>query len=224
MGINRSWYEDIKNTISLTEDCAANGGKWLDDFNECETANEEWCKKSGGQFFECESACRNNPEAQICTLQCVMVCKFPNVNITSFEECAAAGNPIMESYPRQCRINGITFTENIGNELEKSDLIIVDNPRPNQKIISPLIVTGQARGYWFFEASFPVELLDENGMLITQGIATAKDEWMTEEFVPFEAKLEFEKQSVQSGRLLLRKDNPSGLPEYDDVLEMIIKF
>lgn len=33
--------------------------------------------------------------------------------ITNFEECAAAGNPIMESYPRQCRANSQTFVEQI---------------------------------------------------------------------------------------------------------------
>ncbi|MBS3104091.1 hypothetical protein J4222_03945 [Candidatus Woesearchaeota archaeon] len=32
-------------------------------------------------------------------------------NITSFEECAAAGYPVMESYPRQCRANGELFVE-----------------------------------------------------------------------------------------------------------------
>ncbi len=31
--------------------------------------------------------------------------------ITNFEECAKAGNPVMESYPRQCAANGKTFTE-----------------------------------------------------------------------------------------------------------------
>jgi hypothetical protein len=31
--------------------------------------------------------------------------------ITNFKECAAADNPVMESYPRQCRANGQTFTE-----------------------------------------------------------------------------------------------------------------
>ena len=31
--------------------------------------------------------------------------------ITSFEECEAAGFPVMESYPRQCRANGRTFIE-----------------------------------------------------------------------------------------------------------------
>lgn len=30
--------------------------------------------------------------------------------VTNFEECKAAGNPIMESYPEQCVANGETFT------------------------------------------------------------------------------------------------------------------
>lgn len=34
-------------------------------------------------------------------------------DITNFEECIAAGNPAMESYPRQCRADGKTFVEKI---------------------------------------------------------------------------------------------------------------
>ena len=30
---------------------------------------------------------------------------------SNFEECVAAGGPVMESYPRQCRANGQTFVE-----------------------------------------------------------------------------------------------------------------
>ena len=33
------------------------------------------------------------------------------VPITNFEECVAAGNPVMESYPRQCSAYGKTFVE-----------------------------------------------------------------------------------------------------------------
>lgn len=33
--------------------------------------------------------------------------------VTNFEECLAAGNPVMESYPRQCRHEGVTYTEKI---------------------------------------------------------------------------------------------------------------
>ena len=151
----------------------------------------------------------------------------PPLRVTNFEECAKAGNPVMESYPRQCRHGDQTFIENIGNELEKRDLIRLSTPRPNQVIQSPLTIKGEARGFWFFEASFPVVLTDWDGRIIAQGIATAKDEWMTSEFVPFEAMLTFtvDKNAYSNrGTLILRKDNPSGLPEHDDALEIPVIF
>ncbi|MBU4466580.1 hypothetical protein KKF47_00760 [Patescibacteria group bacterium] len=35
----------------------------------------------------------------------------PEVIVTNFEECAATGSPVMESYPRQCRYGEQTFVE-----------------------------------------------------------------------------------------------------------------
>ncbi|MDP2668381.1 MAG: Gmad2 immunoglobulin-like domain-containing protein [bacterium] len=143
--------------------------------------------------------------------------------VTNFEECVKAGNAVMESYPRQCRHGGKTFVEDIGNTIEKADLIQLESPRPNEIVRSPLVLLGQARGNWFFEASFPVFLVNWDGLIIAQGIATAKSEWMTADFVPFEATLEFtaDKNAYSPrGALILRKDNPSGLPEHDDALEI----
>lgn len=37
------------------------------------------------------------------------------VTVTNFEECVAAGNPVMESYPRQCRHEGVTYVEEVDN-------------------------------------------------------------------------------------------------------------
>ena len=54
---------------------------------------------------------------------------------------------------------------------------------------SPLQIKGQARGGWYFEANFPVLLLDANGQLLTQHYAQAKGQWMTKSFVPFNGKL-----------------------------------
>lgn len=146
--------------------------------------------------------------------------------VTNFEECVALGNPAMESYPRQCRAGDKTFVENIGNELEKIDLISLDTPRPNQSVESPLTIEGQARGFWFFEGDFPVIITDWDGRIIGEGFATAEGDWMTEEFVPFSAVLEFETPRFSDfndkGTLILRKDNPSGLPENDDALEVPI--
>jgi len=149
----------------------------------------------------------------------------PGVSITTFEECTVAGNPVMESYPRQCRAGGQTFTESVGNELEKTDLIRINTPRPNQTISSPLTITGEARGNWYFEASFPIVLTDWDGKIIAKGIARAKSDWMTTDFVPFEATLTFtvDKNAYRNkGSLILRKDNPSGLPQNDDALEIPI--
>ena len=150
---------------------------------------------------------------------------IPVIIITSFNECAAKGYPILESYPRQCKTpDGKTFTEDIGNELEKADLIKIDNPRPNQLIESPLFVKGEARGYWYFEASFPVKLFDDNGFLLGVMPAQALGDWMTEDFVEFSATLSFAVPSTLKGRLVLEKDNPSGLPENSDELRVPVLF
>lgn len=136
--------------------------------------------------------------------------KKPNVvGVSSFEECALAGSPVMESYPRKCRHDGETFTENIEGEV----------------IESPLIIAGEAKGNWFFEGDFPVILTDWDGRIIAEGYATAKGEWMTEEFVPFTAVLEFKKPVFgERGVLILQKDNPPDNPEFDDALEVGVRF
>ena len=145
--------------------------------------------------------------------------------VTNFEECASAGNPIMESYPRRCASGGQTFTEEIKQESDINNLIHVTNPLPNQLIKSPLIIEGEARGVWFFEASFPVVLTDWDGLIIAEGFATAQGEWMTEEFVPFIATLEFKTPTYKNnGVLILKKDNPSGLPEHDRAFEIPVIF
>jgi len=146
--------------------------------------------------------------------------------VTDFLSCTQAGNPVMESYPRQCRAEtGEIFVEDIGNELEKMDLIRLHSPRPGEEIASPVLVSGEARGNWFFEGSFPVFLVDWDGLIIAEGLATAQSEWMTEEFVPFTVELKFDKPSYKNnGALILKKDNPSGLPQYDDALEIPVYF
>jgi hypothetical protein len=145
--------------------------------------------------------------------------------VNNFEECVAAGYSVMESYPQKCTTSeGETFTEDIGNLLEKEDVITVSTPKPNTKIESPLLVEGEARGTWFFEANFGVKLVNENGEVIAEAPATAQGEWMTEDFVPYSAELEFEAPEDGEGRLILEKANPSGMEENDDQVEFPIEF
>ncbi len=107
----------------------------------------------------------------------------------------------------------------------RSGLIVVDSPAPGARISSPLLIRGRARGTWFFEGDFPVDLLDAKGNLAGRGFCTAKGEWMTREFVPFEGTLTFEKP-VPGGRgtLVLKKHNPTDRPEHDDALSVPLFF
>lgn len=123
--------------------------------------------------------------------------------------------------------NNKTTFENCVIKKDISDLIKVDFPKPNQAVKSPLVVTGQARGTWFFEASFPVVLTNWDGVIIAQGVAKAKADWMTENFVPFEVTLNFttdKNAPSNKGFLILKKDNPSGLPGNDNSLEIPVNF
>lgn len=100
----------------------------------------------------------------------------------------------------------------------------------NVRIFSPLYgaivpktftVTGEARGKWYFEASFPIQVHDANNNRIGGGIAQTQGEWMTTEFVPFSADVSVENYRGPA-TLALLKDNPSGLPENDDSVSIPI--
>ena len=72
-------YEEIA-FEDLPEDkyeaCELLDGTALEQFNECEFISQEACDYLGGNFYECESACRNDPDAEMCIMMCVPVCKF----------------------------------------------------------------------------------------------------------------------------------------------------
>jgi hypothetical protein len=158
----------------------------------------------------------------------------PEVAIVDFEECARAGYPIMESYPRQCATpDGKQFTEVIATttpstsgtapsspaatstatttpKTDPATLIKITSVKSGDKITSPFKVTGEAKGPWYFEATFPIQLVDAHGKLIVETYAEAQGEWMTEKFVPFTANIIFENPDTPTGSLIFMNANPSG--------------
>jgi len=116
------------------------------------------------------------------------------------------------------------YLEIRSGKLEESP-VFVETPSRGSVILSPLKVEGVAKGTWFFEASFPVSLIDPYGKTVATGIATAQGDWMTTDYVRFSASLEF-KDAPQSGvgKLILKKDNPSGLPENEDLRGIPVVF
>jgi hypothetical protein len=88
-----------------------------------------------------------------------------------------------------------------------------------------LTIQGEARGTWFFEGNFAIKLVDMSGNLLIQTSAVAMDDWMTTDWVTFEATLDpFGIGEINEGKLIFEKANASGLPENDDSFEITVKF
>jgi len=96
-----------------------------------------------------------------------------------------------------------------------TDLITIELPSPGAVTGKEFSVIGKARGFWFFEASFPIQVLDKNGNVLVNTFATAEGEWMTESFVPFKVTIKAPETYTGPATLVLLKDNASGLPEHD---------
>ncbi|MBU1293049.1 Gmad2 immunoglobulin-like domain-containing protein [Patescibacteria group bacterium] len=140
--------------------------------------------------------------------------------VLSFEDCVAAGYPVAESNPRQCRTpDGRLYAEEIPEMITymnaTPDMISVSLPFPGAVTGKEFGVQGEARGNWFFEASFPITLLDKDGKVLATAIAQADGDWMTTEFVPFSTNIKAPESYIGPATLVLKKDNPSGLPEND---------
>jgi hypothetical protein len=102
--------------------------------------------------------------------------------------------------------------------------ILVSSPKRNETIKSPLIIEGEAKGFWFFEAQFTAELYDAKGNFLGRAILTAQKNWMSEDFVPFEGNLIFTQPQSPNGVLRFLSDNPSGLEENQKVFEVPVQF
>lgn len=68
----------------------------------------------------------------------------PQKPISSFAECAAAGNPVMESYPRQCRADGRTFVEDVSPP--------IPSPLPPEPTPPPAVPFGMSASFSIGEA------------------------------------------------------------------------
>jgi hypothetical protein len=102
-----------------------------------------------------------------------------------------------------------TPTDGRPEKTEQSDLIRLDVPIAHAHVSSPLHISGQARGSYFFEGSFPVTVRDQGGNVLGRGFAKAQGEWMTQNFVAFAGELTFDAKGATEGTLLLKQDDPS---------------
>jgi hypothetical protein len=113
---------------------------------------------------------------------------------------------------------------------EKEGLIVVTSPLPESTVsASPIVIKGKAKGTWFFEASAPVDIVNWDGLIIGQGYVMVDEgySWMTTDMVPFTGTVSYDATKLapyKYGWIIMKKDNPSGEPQFDDALEFKILF
>jgi hypothetical protein len=139
--------------------------------------------------------------------------------VASFQECVDAGYPVMESYPRQCRVpDGETYVESVSSASSVSSVstassstaassfssrsapaanITVSEPAANQLVTSPLTIRGTAR---VFENTVSYRIVDETGRNLAEGFTTAQSP-DTGQFGPYAITAELASDIVpQNGR------------------------
>ena len=112
-----------------------------------------------------------------------------------FEECAARGFPVEESYPRRCRAGGRVFIEGITPTVPSEANIQVTEPKPNQEIGLPLVIRGQAR---VFENVFNYRLRDADGSVLIEGHGMATSPGMGF-FGPFNIEVNYPEPREKNG-------------------------
>jgi Immunoglobulin-like domain of bacterial spore germination len=136
-------------------------------------------------------------------------------------------NPVAKA-PTQSGNGGAdtgTSTAPGGPVVSSDGRVAVTSPAANGHVHSPLTITGTVTGGgWFFEASFPVKVLDADGTVLGIGTAQAQGDWMTTDTVPFSATVSFVAPQDATGTVVLSKDNPSGDPAKDLSLSIPVKF
>lgn len=109
--------------------------------------------------------------------------------------------------------------------LENINEPIIEFPKANSKVTSPLTVKGKIPSGWAFEDVFGLKLLDADRNVIAQPTARLKvpGAWQNPEPAEIEVTFEFT-TSAANGYLVISSDNPSGLPENEKSYEIPVQF
>jgi hypothetical protein len=116
----------------------------------------------------------------------------------------------------------LNINDNNQNNKEKNNIEIF-SLNANDLVSSPISISGAAQG-WYFEGVFGVSVLDGDGAVLGAGLAHALTDWTTTSSVPFVVNLSFEKSKYSKGKIIFKKDNPSGLPKNDEQFILPVRF
>ena len=139
--------------------------------------------------------------------------------LTRYSDQGMATEPTVPAFEIFAR-EGDTLKVLMRGENVDMDTVSIVSPVAGAALPRDFIVTGSARG-WYFEASFPIRVIDQAGNQLGQGVAQAQGDWMTTNPVPFKASVSVGKYQGPA-ILMLMKDNPSGEVKNDASIQIPI--
>ncbi len=108
---------------------------------------------------------------------------------------------------------------------EGSLAIATSSLQSDMAVSSPLALEGTVTGGgWFFEATFPIEVVAADGTVLGTAAARAGTDWTSTGTVPWSAEVAFAAPHGSSGYVLLKNDNPSGDPSKGRMLQVPVRF
>lgn len=165
------------------------------------------------------------PTETVCTTEYRPVCGETQVQCIK-----APCPPIRETYSNSCEATkaGATVVAQGACAQTPEEMVKIISPLADQKISSPVMVKGMAFGGWFFEGSFPIQITDAAGTVLGEAPAVTTEDWakaaLAGEKIGFTAKITFKKTTAKQGYIVLKQDNPSGLPENDHEVKIPVNF
>ena len=72
----------------------------------------------------------------------------------------------------------------------------ITNIKSGQELSGEILVEGEARGGWFFEAQLPIRITDEQGNVLGSSYGTALGDWQTDKMVKFSGKISYESNTI----------------------------
>ncbi len=149
--------------------------------------------------------------------------------VDSFEECISSGNPILGTNPRQCFADGKTYTEgeagsnditssglpaNVASHITYNqatgDQIKITLPFPGAKTGSTFTVRGAARLEWFVQERFPLVVIDAEGAVLVDSMATGDFTKASDGFVPYAGEIVLSPTFKGPAILVVLKGTESG--------------
>lgn len=132
---------------------------------------------------------------------------------------------MQSNFDLQTRVTSLENRAQLGSGIytsTKNVSVKVFTPLKNSAVNSPLHVMGMIPGNWSFEASFPIELVDKSGNVLAKTTGQVIGDWMTANHVPFTATLNWQGSYTGPAKLILKNDNPSGMSDKADYVEIQI--